>query len=29
MKRLIEGAGYKYLGIIQAGQIRHTEMKER
>ena len=29
MKRLIEGAGYKYLGIIQAGQIRYTEMKER
>ena len=29
MKGLIEGAGYKYLGIIQADQIRYTEMKER
>ena len=28
MKRLIEGAGYKYLGIIQADQIRYMEMKE-
>ena len=29
MKRLIEEAGYKYLGIIQADQIRYTEMKEK
>ena len=29
MKGLIEGAGYKCLGIIQAGQIRYTEMKEK
>ena len=28
MNGLIEGAGYKYLGIIQADQIRYTEMKE-
>ena len=28
MKGLIEGAGYKYLGILQADQIRYTEMKE-
>ena len=29
MKGLIEGAGNKYLGIIQADQIRYTEMKEK
>ena len=29
MKRLIEGAGYKYLRILQADQIRYTERKER
>ena len=28
MKGLIKGAGYKYLGILQADQIRYTEMKE-
>ena len=28
MKGLIEGAGYKYLGILQADQIQYTEMKE-
>ena len=28
MKGLIEGANYKYLGILQADQIRYTEMKE-
>ena len=29
MKGLIEGAGYKYLGIIQTDQIRYTEMKKK
>ena len=29
MKGLIEGAGYKYLGIIKADQSRYTEMKEK
>ena len=29
MKGLIEAAGYKYLGILQADQIRYTEMKEK
>ena len=29
MKRLVEGAGYKCLGIIQADQIRCTEMTEK
>ena len=29
MKELIEGAGYKYLGIIQADQIQNREMKEK
>ena len=29
MRGLIEGAGYKYLGILQADQIRYTEMKEK
>ena len=29
MKGLIEGAGYKYLGIPQADQIRYTKMKEK
>ena len=29
MKRLIEGAGYKYLGILQVDQIRYTEMKKK
>ena len=29
MKELIEGADYKYLGILQADQIRCTEMKEK
>ena len=29
MKGLIEGAGYKYLGIMQADHIRYTEMKEK
>ena len=28
MKRLIEGVGYKYLGIIKADQVQYTEMKE-
>ena len=28
MNGLIEGAAYKYLGVIQADQIRYTEMKE-
>ena len=28
MKGLIEGASYEYLGILQADQIRYTEMKE-
>ena len=28
MKGLIEGAGYQYLGILQADQIRYTEMRE-
>ena len=27
MKGLNEGAGYRYLGILQADQIRYTEMK--
>ena len=27
MKGLNEGAGYKYLGILQTDQIRYTEMK--
>ena len=29
MKVLIEGAGYKNLGILQADQIRYTQMKEK
>ena len=29
MKGLIEGASYKYLGILQADQIQYTEMKEQ
>ena len=29
MKRLVEGAGYKCLGIIQTDQIRCTEMTEK
>ena len=29
MKGLIEGASYKYLGILKADQIRYTEMKEK
>ena len=29
MKGSIEGAGYKYLGILQADQIRYTKMKEK
>ena len=29
MKGLIEGAGYKYLGILQADQILCTEIKEK
>ena len=29
MKVLIEEAVYKYLGVIQADQIRYTEMKEK
>ena len=29
MKELIEGVGYKYLSILQANQIRYTEMKEK
>ena len=29
MKGLVEGAGYKYLGMIQADQIRYTEMTEK
>ena len=28
MKVLIEEAVYKYLGVIEADQIRYTEMKE-
>ena len=29
MKGLIEGAGYKYLDVIQTDQIRYTEMKKK
>ena len=29
MKALIEGACYKYLGLLQADQIRYTEVKEK
>ena len=29
MKALIEGAGYKYLGTLQADQIRNKQMKEK
>ena len=29
MKVLIEDAVYKYLGVIEADQIRYTEMKEK
>ena len=29
MKGLIEGAGYKYLGVIKADQTRYMEMKEK
>ena len=29
MKGLIEGAGYKYLSILQADQIWYTEIKEK
>ena len=29
MKGLIEGAGCRYLDIMQADQIRYTEMKEK
>ena len=29
MKGLIEGAGYKYLGLLQANQIRYTEVKKK
>ena len=29
IKAFIEGAGYKYLGMLQADQIRYTEMKEK
>ena len=29
MKALIEGAGYKYLGILQADQIPYMQMKEK
>ena len=29
MKGLIEEAGYKYLGTLQADQIQYTEMKEQ
>ena len=28
MKGLIEGTGYKYLGILQTDQIQYTEMKK-
>ena len=28
MKDLIEGAGYRDLGILQTNQIRYTEMNE-
>ena len=28
-KTLIQGAGYKYLGILQADQIRYTQMNEK
>ena len=27
--KVIEGTGYKYLGIVQADQIRYTQMKEK
>ena len=27
MKELIEGVGYKYLGILQTDQIRYAQMK--
>ena len=29
MKGLKEGESYKYLGILQADQVKHTEMKEK
>ena len=29
MKGLIEGAGYKYMDIMQADQIRYMEIKEK
>ena len=29
LKRLIEGGGYKYLGILKSDRIRYTEMKEK
>ena len=29
LKRLIEGGGYKYLGILKFDRIRYTEMKEK
>ena len=29
MKGLTEGAGYNYLGVIQADQTRYTKMKEK
>ena len=29
MKGLIDGAGYKYLGMLEADQIRYAKMKEK
>ena len=29
MKAFIEGGGYKYLSVLQADQIRYTQMKEK
>ena len=29
LKRLIEGGGYKYLGILKSDRIRYTDMKEK
>ena len=29
LKKLIEGGGYKYLGILKSDRIRYTEMKEK
>ena len=29
MKELIQGVSYEYLGTLQTGEIRYTEMKEK